>query len=109
MIDLYPFQREVVDWAVERPGAAIFCEQGVGKTYIACGVIEQLKRRRGATRGKPPSAAQRADLVRREVGDETTSEAAKSATTKGLAPLRTPVRSETRATTPSLPRGKRTR
>lgn len=39
---LYPFQKTAVDFAVPRNGAAIFCEQGTGKTWIAAGILEEL-------------------------------------------------------------------
>jgi len=40
--DLFEYQRQSVTPAVERPGLAIFCEQGTGKTWIAAGIIERL-------------------------------------------------------------------
>lgn len=42
MIELKPFQQEAVDFVVSRSGAAVFAEQGTGKTYITGGVIRAL-------------------------------------------------------------------
>lgn len=39
---LYDFQRPVVEFAASRPGAALFPEQGCGKTYITAGLVERL-------------------------------------------------------------------
>lgn len=44
--ELYPFQREAVEWALHRSGAAMFPEQGCGKTYITAALVEQLIRAR---------------------------------------------------------------
>lgn len=38
------YQRKIVDWTVLRSGAAIFAEQGTGKTWITAGVVEELMR-----------------------------------------------------------------
>lgn len=39
--ELYPFQREAVEWALGKPGVAMFPEQGCGKTYITAALVEQ--------------------------------------------------------------------
>lgn len=39
---LYPFQTTAVEFCLEREGAAIFCEQGTGKTYISASLVERL-------------------------------------------------------------------
>ncbi len=39
---LYDYQTIAVDFACERDGAALFLEQGVGKTYITAGIIERM-------------------------------------------------------------------
>lgn len=40
--ELYDYQRDCVEFVVARPGSAIFCEQGTGKTYITAGVVSRL-------------------------------------------------------------------
>lgn len=39
---LYPYQRPAVDFVVSRPGAAMFLQQGTGKSWVTMGVIEKL-------------------------------------------------------------------
>lgn len=39
---LYPYQVPAVDFAASMPGAALFCEQGTGKTFILAALIERL-------------------------------------------------------------------
>lgn len=42
---LYDYQREPVEFACSRPGAALFLEQGTGKTYIAAAIVERTAKR----------------------------------------------------------------
>lgn len=44
--ELYGYQRDCVEFVVARPGSAIFCEQGTGKTYITAGVLSRLAKTR---------------------------------------------------------------
>lgn len=39
---LYPFQQQAAEFGLARLGAALFAEQGCGKTYIVGGMIERL-------------------------------------------------------------------
>lgn len=41
-MNLYPYQKQAVEFAIARDGAALFLEQGLGKTYITAGIIERL-------------------------------------------------------------------
>lgn len=38
---LDPYQVRAVDFACEREGSALFLEQGTGKTYVTCGIVER--------------------------------------------------------------------
>lgn len=49
-VDLKPFQRDIVSWALRRGRAAIFAGTGLGKTYMQLAWVDAITKSRG-TRG----------------------------------------------------------